>query len=468
MNKKFILSLIIFFILITGLGFFYVVSKKTKTNSNLMIFVPKETVLYLEYNLTDKNLMELDKDNFSSPGPWQKIWQKLKVVENWPRNFQNEIKKIGYAIVKDNNQEKKIWLVEVNNVRRAHSFLPEGYADRILTAEVMALAKDKKELTLVESNNFSKQSEAVTEILENFSADNFLNVYLSPDYYKKYLTNQGLDFLNKLNLTRPIFLGLKVNNQQLVFDLDILTQEKELSNFENDDKNIAPLNSFKDLFLVLKLADGQEILDLLTTSELLNQQTISDDLKTIFRRPVVFFSQIKKNKIAFKNITQSESYNYGLAVKLLVNKPVIEQVNLFKDALKKILAFRYPQEKTKKLPDGTKMTELVADKSVFEFKQDGALEYVDYPGVNLTLAIKDGYLILSNNQDLLKDIVGTGLKSIPTNQNNLPEKCLDFSGQEIIFLNTGMLENSLLNLTDSIAADVKQDGENVEIKGCIK
>jgi len=461
MNKKFILSLIIFFILVLGVGFFYVTGRKAKVSNNLTVYLPKETVLYLEYNLADEKLAALNENGFSSANTWQSFWTALEITKGWPVDLLKEIKKIGYAIAEIDGRQKSFWLLEVNNVRRAYSFLPANYASNIMDAEMMVLAKDKKDLNLI-SNDFLELEEARAKILEKFSLDNFLNVYLAPEFYKKHLTGLGFNFFNKLNLTAPIFLGLKLGNGQLVFNLETLTNEKELNNFKNDDQNIAPLDSFEDLFMVLKLSDSRAVLDILIGSEFLNKQTISNNLADTFSGPAVFFGQTKTKKIAPKNIFQLNSYYYGFAIKLSVDQPANEQVNLIKEVIKKNLAFNYPQERIKKLPDGTRMTELVTDENVFEFKPAGALEYVDYSGLNLVLAVKDGYLILSNNRSLLENILALNINDDKT------EACLDFSGQEVVYLKTGQLENSLLNLVGSIMFDVKQSGEELKIEGCLE
>jgi len=471
MNKKFILSIIIFLLITIGLGFFYVIVRNDSNYVNLISFLPNEANVLVQYDLAKIKTLEAAKEN-NSLSLWQKIISSFNIFPNWSSDLQKEIKKIGYVIVENESGRHFFWLIEVKNVRRAYAFLPDGYANKILNASVIALAKDKNDLSLagtgLKSVNYNGL-QIKDETLEKFYSDNFFNVYLSSDYTKKYFGNLKFDFWQDFNFSNPVIFGLHFDDNQIVFNLETASKEKVSDDFKKEDQIFAPLNQslLSNLFLVLKSSDSQDFFDILSNNGFLNKDTLTE-VKDIFQGPVVFFSQIKnvvgtdlKPVLTLKDAIKLNSYDYGLAFKLSKNKTEAEELDIAKAIIKKVLSLKYPDKKTKKLQDGSTMTELVADENIFEFKADGILEYVDNKNVNLALAVKDGYLILTNSQDLLKNIM-------TLSESDKENSCWSFDSQEIIYLKTKQLENGWLNLMGNIKANVRQEGDRLEIGGCIE
>ncbi|HPA25832.1 MAG TPA: hypothetical protein PLK76_03685 [bacterium] len=460
MNKKFLLSLIILIILLVGVGFFYVIFKQTKINSNLTVFLPEQTMLYAEYNWQDQNLLALEKENQSRFTGWQKIEQELKFFDVFPMELKKEIKNIGYAIVNKDNSKQEIWLLEVNNVKRASLLLPKSFSSSILNGSVLAVSKQKDTLNLIQSPSYANPNQNMINVLSKFSGGNFLNVYLGTAFLQALPVENNFLFFKNLDLDKPMFLGLSAKEQQIFFKIEAGPKEQKNNNLKIAD-GFKPLNLDQNLFLIIKSTGNQDFIDNLLAGQFPKAIADQEVFKDLFQWPIMFFTTNKTDSILTTDLFKLKMYNYGLALKIKDGKDSAEVVTIAEEIVKNILAFNYPQKKVTKLPDKTSMTELVADSSVFKFKKEGELEILNYDKINVALAIKDDYLVITNSSDLLKNILNNSLKD---NSN----KCLTDDVEEIIYLKTSQIKNSFLNAINSIWVATKTIDDGLVISGCLE
>ncbi len=442
-----------------GVGFFYVIFKQTKINSSLTVFLPEQTIFYAEYKWQDQNLLALEKENPSRFTEWQKIAQELKIFNIFPTELKKEIKNIGYAIVNKDNSKQEIWLLEVNNVKRASLLLPKSFSSSILNGSVLAVSKQKDVLNLIQSSSYVNPNQDLINVLSKFSTENFLNVYLGTAFLQALPVENNFLFFKNLDLGKPMFLGLNAKEQQIFFKIEAGPKEQKNNNLKIAD-GFKPLNLDQNLFLIIKSTAAQEFLTNLLAGQFSKAMADQEVIKDLFQGPIMFFTVNKTDSILTTDLFKLKMYNYGLAFKLSVDRNPVEIMEATKGIVKNILAFNYPQKKVTKLPDKTSMTELVAESSVFEFKKDGEMEILNYDKINVALAIKDGYLVITNNFDLLKNILNNSAQD-----NN---KCLTDEAEEIMYLKTGQIKNSFLKAINSIWAATKTIDDELIVSGCLE
>lgn len=454
MKKNFLLSFIILIILLVGVGFFYFIFSKTKSNSNLTTFLPEETIIYIQYNLQEKNLLILKEKNNLNFLSWQKTEQELKIFDILPQEIKKEIKTIGYVLINKNNQQQEMWLLETNNIKKILLSLDKDYYSSVLTGGIVAVAKEKETLNSLKFSGYNNLNKDLADVLKKFSADNFLNIYLGSEYLQSLPQDNIFLFLKNLDLKKPIFFGLGVADENIFFKSESMARENNKQLFIAD--GLQPIDSQQNLFFIFKSANGQEFLSSLSELNFLPKINL-EQIKNIFQNNILFFTESKNNKILFQDFFNLKKYNYGLALHIGDNQNEAEIIKLTEDILKNILAFNYPQRKSINLPDGSTAVELIADSSVFEFKKDEQLETLNYNKINVSLAIKYNYLFITNNFDLLKNILAQ--------QENNKKKNINTKGQEFFYLNSQQINDGLLSLFSNIQASAIQDGEIIKIEG---
>ncbi|MCG2686933.1 hypothetical protein L6278_02225, partial [Candidatus Parcubacteria bacterium] len=315
---------------------------------------------------------------------------------------------------------------------------------------------------------------------KNFSNKNFLNIYLSGQYFQDKINSEDIIFpliLNNLNLdfNEPAFLNLKARENKIVYNFNALAQNKasfeKFNTVENLD-NLVNLND-DEIFASFFISNLKDIFEFLFSEHLtLEQKEIwqkkydLDDkkIKEIVNYSGIFLTQAKNNKLDNKDVLNLEKYNYALILK--TDKDDIEKIDERKENIKQIIkniaAFKNPVEKIKKLADSSSSIELIADPASIDFISENNLEILNVQNFNFVITTHNSNLILGNSKELITEILQDGSKQ----SDGANTDCDFLTGSEALIMNTNKLTNGVLSFVDKLILNFEQNGKNINLNGC--
>lgn len=481
LKKIYLIILLILLVIAAGIVYFYL--KNYKVPEKLTAYLPRATGFYAEFNLKDKNLTDFKANNLRGQARFEGLITKTKFFGELSNYLLQETEQVAVLKFKEKDNWPVVWLVKSPNVKRLSALLPADYYSSILNNQTLAISKDRQSLKLLkEVSPLTEHTKEQREILEKFSDNNFINIYLSSEYLE-YLSSQPdpiyVLVLNnlKLDLNKPAFLGLKAANNYLVYDFQSKSsQENSQSSLDDEIKNILSNFTNENLFLTFLVPGLNDILmdwDKEIISAEKKQEWSKkyefqwDEVEELLNIPTIIFVQSKTPKIEKEEILTLDSYNYGLVLK--TNWPAAEmlkKIELIKKVVKNILAFKYPSEKIKRLPDGTKSTELVAEPKQFKFTKENNLDFIQVDNFHFALGYQNNYLIMGNNKELLKNVLENLSQAANGNNIPCPNEILS-TGQELALINGRQLVEGLLSYVDETIIKIKQDGQDINLNGCL-
>ncbi len=234
-----------------------------------------------------------------------------------------------------------------------------------------------------------------------------LRFYLDADNLKSYL-NQSSYLPNKIFvqlINQDIYLSLNQKNNQWQFDLEVNSFSPSV--ITNPLVTKLP-NNFKIYISSINLAEvfnkwgefDQNFSDLF-------KQTL-DGLRNIygfdFKQVMDFFDQ----NVDLLVFDSGPSNIFGLDYVLLLPEASEEQIQNLKKLVQIILAQKLPKPVDYFLPDGTKVTELLADVDNWQWQADDAgINYLIEPVLNFEISylVEDGKIIISSSRELLKSFI---------------------------------------------------------------
>ena len=480
MNKKFFIFLIILFSLAAGAVLVYIYSKKLNVPDKLSYYMPRETVLYAEFNLKDKKLNEFYKNNFRGAVRFKRMLKISKFYAVLSKDLISRVNKVVLMIIPQDGKWHKVWLVQANNIYKLNALLPKNYYSSILNAKTLAVSKDRKILRRIHQvEPLAELSKEQINILNQFDKANFINIYLSGAYLKFLSERDDITYafvLNNLDLNyaKPAYLGLVADNNKINYNFFALSNEEY--NFKKIG-NFLPLIENKDLFLSFYVSNLKQVFELVKDS-IINDKNWKDwpqkyefdwnEVENLLDARGVVFAKLKNNaRVDTNDAFDLSKYNYGVLISL--RQAQIEQKQILVEKIKKIvkniLAFKYPAKISKRLPDGSQSIELVADAQNFNFERDGDVEFYENPTYHFAIGTKGGYLILGNNKKLIKQILG----SITIFDRRGIFRCAqtDKIGQ-MLLMNSKQLLSGVLSYVDQILINIDQSQKKLDLEGCLK
>jgi len=462
--------------------YFYL--RNFKVVDDLIHYMPQETELYIEFDLKDKDLLNFYENNFRGKSRFEKLMRDSNFFQDLSKDLIEQANKISLLVINHNNESHNVWLLAGDNIHKFHALLPTGYFESMLDSKTTALTKNRDVLKMI------RQIEPMTEhtseqrkILNKFSDDNFMNIYMSgshaeflstrPDpIYTLILNNLDLDY------SKPSFLGLSTNENKVIYNFYGETnKEKDYKNFGGNVETPRWGVSATDTFLQFHSPNlkniCQEVISIWSDdkkSEWSQKYEFEwKELEKILDNSGIIFMNSKSGPVDTDEILNLKKYNYAL----LINTDSSNDVEKIKNVIKNILAFKYPSEIVKRLADGTQSTELVADSSKFEFSAKCAasdkecrdapvgrlIEFIQEQDFRFVIANSENYLIVGNSLNLIEDILNT-------NQDKKETACGIFTGNELAIINSKNLISGLLSYIDKAIINIEYNKKEIELKGC--
>lgn len=370
MKKRRILFYLLFFLIIAFL-FFYLNPPDT-----LIKYIPTEASLYFHLNLNNNYLAGYRAKNFL----------KKYLSESLLKPFQEKF--LTYSPL--------LKLINEENINKINELAFSLYKNKPIL--IFRLKKPEENIVVRDKNVFS------------FANGDILFFALDKELFSKFSQKKEKNFYQRIK--RPFLEKRIINNNFLTFYLE----KRIFKNLINSDI-LAELNSKEILGFYGQIYKDKIVFSVKANKNKTSKKRIDGDLvkfipeeKNIFA--IFDFSRIEKflSPIIKKNVIDKISNS----VFLVSDKNYVfifksKDINL--DKLEKQIAINlsyvYPQEVERMLPDGTKITELIANPSYFKFEiqKENNFRYLKLPdGKEIFLAKKENNIFLSNSKDFLKKV----------------------------------------------------------------
>lgn len=308
------------------------------------------------------------------------------------------------------------------------------------------------------------------QVDKNKLNDDLLNIYLSSNNLKSYLggnvNSANTIFAHLIN--QDIYLHFNKKNQQWQFSLagnffdqsNKNTRQPLIEYLPSDYSFFISNIKLTEVFSGWSKSDSnlsgalQQTFDMIKQTYSFNFFNVADIFTNQGADLVIFNNQ---NKNAF-------GFDYLLALPN-ISEP---QLNSLKGLVKIILAQKLPKEVVYTLPDGSQVTELMAQPEFWQWQKqtiDGLdIYYLKEPALSFEIdyAIKDNKLFMASSIDLLKNSLATkdiNLKSLIqscSHQSNIGQYLIFNSGHTPLFANLDLPKGTAI---------IKEDGGSVA--GCI-
>jgi len=470
-NSLKIIGLIALLAIVAGLYFYL---RNFRIRQDLANFMPSNALIYAEYNLQDKDFIKFNENNFRGQVRFNKLLTEAGMFGNLSKDIISEADKIVAMIVLDENGEQhKAWIIQSPNVHKFRALLPKDSFETLLNSKTLALSPSRDVLNSIQAiDPLTEHTAQQNKILNKFSSNNFINIYLSGEYLKSLSESPDPSFaltLNNLELDTelPAFLGLQAQDNKIVYNFYASTLEKDEPESFKDTENLQIL-SLANGFLEFSTANIKYIYEnLISNIPVEKQEELTQkyefewsDLESLLDAPGTIFINSPNGKVDAADILNLKKYNYALKIYTDLNE---EELNEFIDKIKKsislILAFQEPGLSTDKLPDGTPFTSLVAQPELFKFSAEDGIESVASENYSFSLALQESNLVFGNSKDLVRQILSAEVSP------NID--CEYFSGSETILINGQKLIFGLLSFVDSAIINTQQNKKEVELTGCL-
>ncbi|PIP17827.1 MAG: hypothetical protein COX43_02150 [Parcubacteria group bacterium CG23_combo_of_CG06-09_8_20_14_all_35_9] len=338
-----------------------------------------------------------------------------------------------------------------------------------LSKKIVAISESKEAIeyiitTYVEEAPSLAQNFTLIKVSEVFDKSYLLKIYLAPEKIITYLKEKSPSPFTNLIISEfsddkhsAIYFGLKSQKNYLAFKIRGTSDTEESEEQENL-INIVPSST---LFVAQNI-NFKKILkdfeDSFQEAESLSATSVNK-IKNIYERFYGFKTENILSLLGEQNEIviipkEKNQYDYILATK--PSTPEIqERLEKLEEIFKGILARFFPTEKKKVLPDGTTITEIIADPELFQFKTleikdpETKIHYTSVPQINLSFAytLWQNKIIMSNSPEALQKILKIQ-KDIPQKEildiNNLKKSCSSLKG-ETFFIDPKILtENNIL------------------------
>jgi len=442
-------------IIIAGLIMAGILFKQARKPVSLSQYIRGEEVeFFLEINLENN-----DWQNYINNNTEAEVFFKNFLFKNdWPESLwqrkEIEIKKIALALVGTEDKINKIWLVQTNNNINDLSLYLSGYYFSILDQETGIFSLSKEPIDRIK---FNRETNLWFGYGENFfvsDAPSFIQIRLS----EEFVNREDRDWLelestksfakNYFNWQSGSFVYLRANieNNKIVFEMDVPISEVALSETEEVDENkFLSLNETIEIKQI-KLSDVLNIMKSEINKEGnmnwdLMQNYLQDKYKlniealnTFFKQPISLWLKPKRDLAGAEEFLNLDNYYYALMIEKsfdLADETIFVSLENF---VKNYFAFKYPVERKKVLLDGTAGIERVANTSRFDFlvierKEGMRMKLAKGNGFEFVYYVDDNKLILSDRQEFLDEVLSGWENLAGKNEFSLHDYVLEFDSK---------------------------------------
>ncbi|HPI67347.1 MAG TPA: hypothetical protein PKZ16_02290 [bacterium] len=450
---------VIVFCLALAAGLFYFHNLKNNQKT-CRAYLSDETRWYAEFSLKNTTWSNLNKEE-------KNFFYQQKIMPELEEKFWPLIDLVATV----NTPEGVVWLLETKNSKKILAELPKKFKSVLLESDLVGLANNEKSLELIKKSGATPPGDVSKLITNNFLPTATLNFYFSSHQAPKISAWLPFEIGEQ---KKYVFLSLNKKDVFWQYELNTKIGEKKTTNskFNSQFKNWQDEENkiSKNIFLQ---NDGVLLIAVANLAEL---WPIENDFGNEFKKtinnkyPDIDINNFDKNLIngpalmLLEKKPTANSNNWLLAVQV---KDAKEKINILKELLSKILAYTYPEEQIKKLPDGSTAINLVANNKKYSFQAstNGLYETTETPEGVWAVMQNGNYLLLTNKAALLdKILISEKNNQVLTILEQPP--CFFATGQEFMKVNLAALELKLPN--QFLSANLENNNGQLKIRGCLK
>lgn len=470
MNKGKILFLLITsaaLIALIAVVFWY--NDYQKKSRNLSFYVPESALAYVEINLADNDLNDyLDKHNKAKDYLEKFILENEMAANIWLGDVA--IDRLALVILPgESGQLGKAWLIHgLDDLRKLEATELVDYFYNVLDGRIGVLSKSKKAFQEINSFKPVKGMVRLDFKKDDFLINGFIKSDLWANSWQGITSSISPDKQWGLQQAKDITWQLDVVAGDIEFSFGLPIKLELKNNLSQPDNKMVFLNNTIDI----RHVELSTVIDILKES--LNNETNIDwnlfeqyvdekynvhlnELYTFFERPVSVILKPKKLLLSINELFIFENYNWLIVFQGEQGEKLNMALNNFESLIQNYLAFKYPQMKTKVLPDGSVGVELMADTEKFNWQNisdDNFLKKsISYPGGELAYAFIEDRFIFGNSLDLIDLVIKAGQK-----------EGSNISTYEVRF-DTAIIDNDFLNLGKVLWLDSEIKSDQVVIHG---
>jgi len=437
---------------------------------SLSLYAPESALAYVEINLADNDLNNYLDQHQEAKDYLEKFILENEMAANIWRG-DAVIDRLGLVILPgESGQLEKAWLIHgSDDLRKLEATELVDYFYTVLDDQIAVLTKSKK--AFKEINSF-KQVKGMARL--NFKKDDSLiNGFVKGDLWASSwgkITSSILpDKQLELKQDKDIIWQLDVAAGNIEFSFELPLKLELKNNLSQPENKMV----FLDNTLDIRQIELSMIVDILKES--LDNETNIDwnlfgqyvnekyninlnELYTFFEQPVSVILKPKRLLLSINELFIFENYNWVIMSQCKPGEKLNIALNNFESLIQNYLAFKYPQMKTKVLPDGSAGMELVADVEKFNWQDKGDDNFlkksISYQGGELAYAFMKDKFIFGNSLDLIDLVIKTwqGKEGSDTNT------------YEVRF-DTAIIDNDFLNLGKILWLDSEIKSDGVVIHG---
>lgn len=425
---------------------------QNQTRDELINLVPLDSVFYVSLRETVWPKQKMKIDDLPFGGFYQQLQKKDTFSQINFSDLLNNSQRVSMALVL--NEEGNldfVYIFKLKNSEVIRSFnLPYQFT---VGKNILVVAENQKAIDKIQKVKQKSLFSLASQIELKKIQLGLVNFYLSSANLKFYL-NHHQDLLNNIFsqlIKDDIYLVLNYKNNQWRVELSndsfgqpAITDRKELieylpADFDLFVSNINLFNFFSswlssDLFLDQSFAQTAEILKTVYSFD------FNEKLNSLFNQSadLIVFKKPKGNNFL--------DFNFILVLPDFSS----EQISNFEKLIKMVLAQKLPQQVNYLLPDGSKVTELLAKIDKWQWQKeifnDLEINYLEEPALDFEINyLEDNNLFISNSSDLLKNFI----VSRDINLKDLINQCqLKNNYQKSLVINT---QDNFLGLKDYLS-----------------
>jgi hypothetical protein len=460
-------------------GIFFVVFKSVKINSSLIEFMPANAGIFIEYNLNNKDLKELQANNFRAKSRLEAMFSQMKFFGDLTKYLTDNVERVAILTLLDEEESwEKIWIVRAKNIHQINALLPADYYYSNLDSTTIAISKNHELLQTLRSNKISLNNK--------FKAGNFLNLYASAGYLNYLKQKNQPEFfliLNNINLDfeKEIYLGLKANKDKVDFNFNGSKNEnRKITNFSKNNSEILKFLNNRSSWLKIASANLENLYSNFIKNylNLEGNNPPKVDKKEIEEKYEFKFQEIEEilnsnasvllienteNPLVLEDFENINKQNWTIIVE---NNLSENKIDLIKKIAKNIVAFKYPRIVQEVLADKTKSNQIIADADYFTFdKTELGIEYLFYKDFKFAIYATENYLFLGNNIKQIENVLAEETKWLQLG-NVEPTKDFDFEKKyEAVVIDSKRFTFGALRFFDKMIFGIEESMSEIKIEG---
>ncbi|MFA6381976.1 MAG: hypothetical protein WCX08_01760 [Candidatus Buchananbacteria bacterium] len=390
------------------------------TADKLISLAPVDSILYLQAGNSF-----FGQKNQISDLPIVGLASILQGNDNFVRlDFKNDLlnnsNQAALIVLADYNSDlsaaKKldyIFLFDFKNESLIKSVLPKLKDYLVIDKNVLAIATDKLALAKIQAVKDKKTFSLLNRIDQSKVKPGLLNLYLDSANLKFYLATEPtvLNTIFTRFVNQDIYLALKSENDLWRFKMssEILyslkaSRQKYLVEYLPKDFSlfVSGINLF-DAFQQWGKADSNVVAYF---------KQLGESVKNIYHLNFNELAEELLNQPADLVILKNKNSFLGQDFILILSPPADSQISGLQNLVKIMLAQKRPKSSSYKLPDGSKVIELMADPEVWQWQKENlndapAINYLREPALNFEIgyAAFSDKIIISNSMEALKSFM---------------------------------------------------------------